>query len=54
VTQLDSRLFSEYAFQRTAGAAMRLPSHDLAHKDAQASGSYRLVRKKIPYIKAQK
>jgi len=38
VTQLDSRLLPEYAFQRTAGAAMRPPSHDLAHKDASSIG----------------
>jgi hypothetical protein len=34
VTLLDSKLLSEYAFQRTAGAAGRLASRDLAHKDA--------------------
>ena len=38
MTQLDSRLLSEYAFQRTAGAAMRLASRDLAHKEASGIG----------------
>jgi len=38
VTQLDSRLLSEYAFQRTAGAALRLASRDLAHKEASGIG----------------
>jgi len=38
VTQLDSRLLSEYAFQRTAGAAMRLASRDLAHREASGIG----------------
>jgi rhodanese-related sulfurtransferase len=36
VTLLDSRLLSEYAFQRMAGAATRLPSRDLVHKDASS------------------
>ena len=38
MTQLDSRLLSEYAFQRTAGAALRLASRDLAHKEASGIG----------------
>jgi hypothetical protein len=38
VTLLDSRLLSEYAFQRTAGAAAGLASRDLAHNDASGIG----------------
>ncbi|CAN7498841.1 hypothetical protein LJR034_003332 [Caballeronia sp. LjRoot34] len=38
MTLLDSRLLSEYAFQRTAGATIRLASRDLAHRDASSIG----------------
>ena len=34
MTLLDSRLLSEYACQRMAGAATHLTSRDLASKDA--------------------
>lgn len=34
MTLLDSRLLSEYAFQRMAGAVTGLASRDFEHKDA--------------------
>lgn len=36
MTLLDSRLLSEYAFQRTAGAAVGPASRNLARKDASS------------------